>query len=549
MRQVLSVVLYFLFVTIAASQSKPVDSLKKVLADHSGWDTVRVDALNQLANEEMYDHPLEAGNYALEAKVLSERIGYPSGLAVAYRLLGNSFWIQANQSAALDNFLRGLKIADSTGNTQVQADLMGNLGMVYNEISDYRTALKYYKESLSRQVALRNKLREGIMRLNVGNGYYRLKKYDSSLLFYQQSYDIISQLKKTRTIIDLLNIGMGEVYGEMSNYDKAMDFLYKAKRSCDTTRHHRGMVHSRMAIAKVMLKRNQYAQAESELLECLALAKEVNLNSYVRDSFELLAQVAQAQGRLPQFITYYKSYVASKDSIENKAQASQLASLQLEYQIQKKELEIEGLKKDAKLKNEELRFKNTLLFSSVAGIVLVALFLVTALRNYQGQKKLNRELAAKNNEIDRQRSELSRQHDELLALNEEIRAHQDEVILQRDVLALKNEKIENLHNKVLEVNQNLEKLVAERTASLQAQNTKMEEYAFINAHKLRAPVASIMGLINLLDMEHLEKERNQILTHLRKSSEELDSVIRSISATLQQGISTVRSDDELEDNR
>ena len=189
-------------------------------------------------------------------------------------------------------------MADSVGNSQVQADLIGNLGMVYNDINDYQTALKYYKASLVKQIELKNKLREGIMRLNVGNGYYRLKKYDSSLFYYRQSHEIISSLNNTRNIIDLLNVGIGEVYGELGNFDKAMDYLYKAKRSCDTTKHHRGMVHSSMAIAKVMMKQNQLAQAEHELLECVALAKEVNLKSYVRDGYELLSQVAQAQGRL-----------------------------------------------------------------------------------------------------------------------------------------------------------------------------------------------------------------------------------------------------------
>lgn len=546
MSRVFTAAFCFLFVTIAVSQRRPVDSLKKILTDHTQLDTFRVVVLNQLANEEMYDHPQLAGNYAFEAKALSEKINYPSGLAAAYRMLGNSFWAQANQSAALTNFLKGLKVADSIGNSQVQADLMGNLGMVYNDINDYRTAVTYYKASLAKQIQLKNKLREGILRLNVGNGYYRLKKYDSSLLYYQQSYNIITSLKNTRNIIDLLHVGIGEVYGEMGDYDKAMDYLYKAKRSCDTTRHTRGMVHSRMAIAKVMLKQKHYTQSQSELLECIRLAKGVNLKTYVRDGYELLSQVAQAQGNLAEFVNYYKSFVAVKDSIQNTAQTSKIASLQLEYQMEKKELEIEGLKKDARLKSEELKLKNTLLFSSLVGIVLVALFLVTALRSYLGQKKLNLELAAKNEEISRQRSELSRQHDELLTLNEEIRAQQDEVILQRDVLTLKNEKIESLHKKVLEVNQNLEKLVAARTASLQEQNKKMEEYAFINAHKLRAPVASIMGLINLLDMDHLEKERSLILGHLRKSSEELDTVIRAISKTLQLGLSALHPQEEQE---
>ena len=106
MKRVFILIFYIFFVTIVLSQQRPIDSLKQLLANHSATDSIRVIVLNQLANEEMYDHPVEAGNYAFEAKTLSEKINYQSGLAVAYRLLGNAFWSQANQTAALDNFLK-----------------------------------------------------------------------------------------------------------------------------------------------------------------------------------------------------------------------------------------------------------------------------------------------------------------------------------------------------------------------------------------------------------------------------------------------------------
>jgi light-regulated signal transduction histidine kinase (bacteriophytochrome) len=40
--------------------------------------------------------------------------------------------------------------------------------------------------------------------------------------------------------------------------------------------------------------------------------------------------------------------------------------------------------------------------------------------------------------------------------------------------------------------------VQERTRELEKKNKALEEYAFINAHKLRSQVASILGLINLI---------------------------------------------------
>jgi hypothetical protein len=345
---------------------------------------------------------------------------------------------------------------------------------------------------------------------------------------------IIGKSKKFEKATNMRNIG--NVYEATGNLELALSYYYKARAASDSTGEHKGMTQARKSIASVFLKKHQYDLAEKELRECLDLAKKANLRAIIRDSYELLSKGAEAQGHLPQYISYFKLFTAYKDSIQNSSATSRIASLQLEYEMQHKQLEIDGLKKNAKTKAEELKWKNALLVSTSIGILLIALFLINVVRNFRHQKSLNVALAERNEEISRQKNELARQHDEVLALNEEIRAQQDEVISQRDILAEKNINIEMLHKKLTEANQNLEKTVTQRTAALQEQNHRLEEYAFINAHKLRAPVASIMGLVNLLELKHLADERSLILDHLKKSSWDLDQVIRSISKTLQQGM-------------
>ncbi|MBI1769636.1 MAG: tetratricopeptide repeat protein [Bacteroidetes bacterium] len=518
------------------AQKRLIDSLGSLLKRHTKEDSVRVSLLVHLATAEMYDHPATAGNYAAQALSISEKIKYGEGLALSYRLIGNAFWAQANQTAALDNFLKGMKIADSINSEQVQADLMGNLGMVYNDMSDYTSALKYYKASLTKQIELKNKLREAVMRLNMGNGYYRLKKADSSLFYYNQSLVMLHQLKDTRTIIDLANIGIGDVYADLGKYDDALQFYYKGKHSSDTTKHHRAMVHSRMSIAKVRMARNQFTAAEKELLECLKFAQEVRLKTYIRDCYELLYKSAQAQGHTRQSFDYFKSYNSCKDSIQNSSEVSRIASLQLEYEMQKKKLEIDVLKKESQIQTEEIKLKNSLLIMSAIVLLFIAAFLFFTFRGFQIQKSLSIQLADRNKEINRQRTELEGQRDKVITLNKEIRAQQNEAILQRDSLAKKNQSIETLNFQVTETNQILEELVTKRTAVLQEQLKRLEEYAYINAFKLRGPVANIIGIVSLLKKENLEEEEAKMVGYLKKSSDELDRVIRSISETLQHGI-------------
>lgn len=129
---------------------------------------------------------------------------------------------------------------------------------------------------------------------------------------------------------------------------------------------------------------------------------------------------------------------------------------------------------------------------------------------------------------------IAQQRDELALLNQELQSSQEEVMAQRDSLA---EKIEELAEKNVEIesmNENLEKIVEDRTRVLNEQSKRISNYIFINAHKLRAPVASILGLINLLNHETLNAAQKRISDHLLESAAALDKVIRSISRMLEE---------------
>lgn len=67
--------------------------------------------------------------------------------------------------------------------------------------------------------------------------------------------------------------------------------------------------------------------------------------------------------------------------------------------------------------------------------------------------------------------------------------------------------------------------------TIETQNRTFKEIAWIQSHVVRAPLARLMGLVNLLESETLENnpEIVGLLEHIKSSSNELDSIIRDIS--------------------
>lgn len=69
-------------------------------------------------------------------------------------------------------------------------------------------------------------------------------------------------------------------------------------------------------------------------------------------------------------------------------------------------------------------------------------------------------------------------------------------------------------------------------ANIQEQNEKLRDIAWMQSHVVRAPLARLMGLIDMLEHfgENQASERTMLLSHLSSSAKELDVVVREIVA-------------------
>ncbi len=152
----------------------------------------------------------------------------------------------------------------------------------------------------------------------------------------------------------------------------------------------------------------------------------------------------------------------------------------------------------------------------------------------------NRQLGIREQEIKKQNHELIHQREELASQNEELIQGQEETSAQRDLLTLQYKELEEARNTIEQKNketslhnQDLEIEVAKRTQELLAQNNQLEQFAFISAHNLRAPVARILGLGEILKLptQSIEDEKF-IISKLVHTTQELDRVVKDLNQIL-----------------
>lgn len=119
-----------------------------------------------------------------------------------------------------------------------------------------------------------------------------------------------------------------------------------------------------------------------------------------------------------------------------------------------------------------------------------------------------------------------------LILEAKVEERTKEIQQKTEEIQAQNEEIMAQAEEIQGINENLEMLVKQRTAELEKKNKALEEYAFINAHKLRSPVASILGLVNLLQKNEQQDDK-VIREHLQQSADKLDAIVRSITKAIE----------------
>ena len=122
----------------------------------------------------------------------------------------------------------------------------------------------------------------------------------------------------------------------------------------------------------------------------------------------------------------------------------------------------------------------------------------------------------------------------LTLLNEELLDKSEKITQVNKELAQSNEELAAESEIIASLNQNLEFLVEEKTKDLMLKNQKLEDYAFFNAHKVRGPLARILGICIMLESvpELNLEEKLEFIDKIFYTAKELDNVIKEINTIL-----------------
>lgn len=454
--------------------------------------------------------------------------------------------------------LENLEIAKRLGDVEYVISL-NSLAQSYKSLSDNRTALRY----LTKAGEIAKKINHTW--LIAYNYYYKALIYHEynigsrAKTLLRKSIQTFESIKNQRSIVVPYGLIIS-IYVQEQKLDSVVYFAQKNIKVCEVSKNQGALISTLNELTKIYLIEKQYQEADNYNRQALALINNLEVPNtnleqtcllrrieilQARKSYQialklanenqdlflknassasqyylLKAKIYQALEDFPQAY-YYKSL---GDSLLFNKMKQKRAKIEENIDLMTEISTLEQAKELAELERKEIAQDR--LYIAVA-LGLITLLCAVILFFYRRSRKMAKVLGVKNDYIDQQHQKLQKEHEQL----DTYKKHLESKHLE---LQQTHEELKSQSDIIAQLNSDLEQKVRLRTESLAKRNEMLEAYANYNSHVLRAPIARLVGLSNiLLEMDLPKEDHNEMLRHVARSSQLLDDVTRYMQKLLE----------------
>ncbi|MEM9340423.1 MAG: tetratricopeptide repeat protein, partial [Bacteroidota bacterium] len=293
--------------------------------------------------------------YYLEARDKFKELSFRRGEATILNNIGGVYRNEGNFAGALRNYFEALKLYEEAGHEPGIAIACNNIAILYDDQKQFDLAVVYYYKSLGIKEKLGNKWGMGNTYGNLGNLYKSMDSLSRAMEFFQKSYNIRKEIGHRRGIASTLN-GIGFLLIKKSQYDSA----FRCFEAGIAMNHDLPSILANAYMGKgaTLYHQGKYRKSKAALNQSIQLAETSDLILTLRDAFEMLAKVENALGNYKSAFGYHQRYHAYYDTLLGEEKSKQLSQLQVQYETEKKEQEIENLNQQARIQTLELNAKN-----------------------------------------------------------------------------------------------------------------------------------------------------------------------------------------------
>lgn len=454
--------------TTSLQPTSQIDSLKLVLS--TSTDSVLADVYNQISWNYRNVNIDSSIHFAQLANELSRQINYLNGINHSLNYLGIAYRNRSNYSKALELFFEALKSSEYSKDLEEISYTLINIGNIYIFQTNYDGAIDYFQRALENAKMINNDNIIAYCYLNIGRSLVGLKQYQKAEENYKKAQEIRVKMNDLEGIV-ISNVDMAELYIKQNLPDKAQKLLKENLVNVKLMDHKSTLSYSYINIARTYLMKKDLALAKKYVERSMEINRTHGLKNNETQALQLLSEILEESKNYNQALSYFKKYVATKDSIFNEENTRKIESLHDQYQTEKAEVETLHLREQSRLNGVIIKRQRAIIILTVIASLLFLTVALVAFWSSNERKKLNAK-------IEEQKEQAFKHNNDLIDINNE-----------------KNNLIRIL------------------------------------SHDLRAPINNIKGLTEIHQTDHKEdfsESENRTLNLIKSESDRILSMISKI---------------------
>lgn len=379
-----------LFFHAAIAQTAKADSLIRSLGSMTK-DTQYVRFLNLIAEELADKNADRSLEFAKQGFDLSLELKFTRGKGISLNNMGWAYYRKGDYSKGFDFALQALRINDSIVNLPQLAISYRNVGAIYNSQAKYGESMDYFRKEMRIHEQLNDQHGIGRSLNNIAFSAHRGKFRDSALIYSHAALEHNSKLGDKYKIAFCLRT-LGDIYMEDGATDRAIDYFSASVAAARTAKSNFIIETALYRLGKAYQQKKQWKTSIIYFEEAVKVAEELGAKGEQSTINKLLAQSYAALGDFRNAFRTQSAHVTLNDTLFEERSRARFAQMQVAFETEKKQAEINLLKKEDEIQKEKIRDQRNYTFFLLIGVGLVMALWLVAWRRNQFKQLVNKQL-------------------------------------------------------------------------------------------------------------------------------------------------------------
>ena len=330
---------------------------------------------------------VKAENTALETIQLSNGKNSSIYLINAHTILGIINKNRGYFHSSVENYLSAMKHAENISDSARVSACLNNIGVIYKLQNKYKDAIKYFEKSLQLEENLSNELQKSIRFYNLADAYLELDSLNLALSYFTNSL-IVEQKNNNLEGALYASIGLGNVYlkrKDLVNLDYLIDDLRMDIGAATIEL----KIAFQQLVAQFFLGKGDLSSADRQIDSALLLTNKYELNYLDLPLLRVKLNVQERLKNWESVADIYRQYLSLSERLNSDQINQRVDELNYNYQLQKKQVEIDKLQQEKMLEeirreeSENLRLlERRLIIYILVVIAFISSFIVLTLKKF-----------------------------------------------------------------------------------------------------------------------------------------------------------------------